>query len=433
MNSTIIPQLTPFISLKQIDKIAVLTGFKKRKAKKITPKLFLQSWLSSISDNTVSFASLSAKVAVSIKNLLSKQALASRTSEDACTFLKEVLKEIIRNPKKNNAPLPKVLHNFNRVILQDSTNVSLPAYMSNIFPGSRNQARSTNASLKIQVAYNILNGDFVYFDLTSYRVTDQASSKDVMKYLQPNDLIIRDLGYFSNNVFTEIDKSNAYFITRAKYGVNYWKSIDGSVSKKFNIVQELKKRKKLDIKLLVGLKKKLKARVVAVPVTGKIADERRRRARLDRDKRLNHNKDYYFLLGWEIFITNIEQKSMSSETVAKTYFIRWQIEIIFKIWKSNFSLNKVPNTSPINCKLYIYSKLIHAVIFNYWFMYWRSKMIETGNQYLSLLKSSKLFNLLIINPELLIDEEYCCRFLVYYGSYEKRRRKNAMQVYEGLT
>ena len=237
MNSTIIPQLTPFISLKQIDKIAVLTGFKKRKAKKITPKLFLQSWLSSISDNTVSFASLSAKVAVSIKNLLSKQALASRTSEDACTFLKEVLKEIIRNPKKNNVPLPKVLHNFNRVILQDSTNVSLPAYMSNIFPGSRNQARSTNASLKIQVAYNILNGDFVYFDLTSYRVTDQASSKDVMKYLQPNDLIIRDLGYFSNNVFTEIDKSNAYFITRAKYGVNYWKSIDGSVSKKFNIVQ----------------------------------------------------------------------------------------------------------------------------------------------------------------------------------------------------
>jgi len=64
-------------------------------------------------------------------------------------------------------------------------------------------------------------------------------------------------------------------------------------------------------------------RLVILPFSLAQANKRRRKAKLDRDKRLNHSKEYYELLGYSIFITNIPQSMCSAKEIQELYGLRW--------------------------------------------------------------------------------------------------------------
>ena len=67
-------------------------------------------------------------------------------------------------------------------------------------------------------------------------------------------------------------------------------------------------------------------RLIAVPLPQTLADERRRRARTDRDKRLNHSEDYYALLSWTLLLTNLPAASLPVEQMLALYALRWRID-----------------------------------------------------------------------------------------------------------
>jgi len=50
------------------------------------------------------------------------------------------------------------------------------------------------------------------------------------------------------------------------------------------------------------------------------------------------------LLAWNLFITSVPQTIWKTETVIKVYPVRWQIEIIFKSWKSYLHLASIKTT-----------------------------------------------------------------------------------------
>ena len=106
--------------------------------------------------------------------------------------------------------------------------------------------------------------------------------------------------------------------------------------KEIDLVMELKKKGFIDREVIVGKEYKLKVRLVAIPLPEAQANERIRKSRTDRDKRLNHSPEYDYLLGYSIFITNIEPVKCDAEQIRQLYRLRWRIEIIFKSWKFVF-------------------------------------------------------------------------------------------------
>ena len=177
-------------------------------------------------------------------------------------------------------------------------------------------------------------------------------------------------------------------------------------------------------------------RLVILPFSLAQANKRRRKAKLDRDKRLNHSKEYYELLGYSIFITNIPQSMCSAKEIQEFYGLRWQIEIIFKSWKSCFSFEKLIPTKCSNPEriysminlLLLYILLFHVV----WFNACRDKLKNKDeNLKLSLLKMAKFFTQhfgLILSLE---SEKTIIKQIKLQCCYDSRNdRQNTMQKYE---
>ena len=126
----------------------------------------------------------------------------------------------------------------------------------------------------------------------------------------------------------------------------------------------LKKRGNLDLEVFVGEKEKLPVRLIALPVTEEITTERRRKAKTNRDKRCNTSKEHLYLFGWELFITNVDKEILKPADIAKLYFIRLRLEIIFKSWKSCSRIIDIPkDANKIRTESYIYCMLIFVILF----------------------------------------------------------------------
>jgi hypothetical protein len=167
-----------------------------------------------------------------------------------------------------------------------------------------------------------------------------------------------------------------------------------------------------------------------MPVPEHIANERRRKARNNRDRRCNPSKETLQLLGWQIFITNVERDIWDPPTVCKAYALRWRIEIIFKAWKSHMALASIPEGSKNELDVFIYSQLVNITIFHAVFDHLNRYMIDKHNKFISMIKLAPLFshvlNVIHTSQNAATGgkvEEYLSGLLLRHCCYEKRNKR----------
>ena len=226
-------------------------------------------------------------------------------------------------------------------------------------------------------------------------------------------------------------------MSRLKYGIVLYET-DGETP--LNLLKELKKYGRLDRQVCVGKKEKVSARLVAIPLPPQVAAERRRKAKSNRDRRCLPSKEHLALLGWEIFITNIDDQLMTAEHIAKLYELRWRIETVFKSWKSHFHLTNVPKGSESRAKSYFYAMLIFITIFqtHVYVRLYRENQQRNARQ-LSFLKLTRFFKdrvwavvLFFENPRKITREELEEQ-IFYHCRYDGRAdRQNHVQKIEAL-
>lgn len=361
------------------------TGFQRRAPRKISAFLLLRSLSALAFCTRCSLETLALVIGLLGGAPVSKQAVAKRLSDSCVAFLRQALLAAVASAAKfGRLRAGGVFKPFGRVLIQDSTSLSLPARLAAAFPGSRNQSGKTQAGAKIQAIYDLLAEGFVSFALTAFTRNDQSASADMLEVARPGDLVLRDLGYFVLKVFAELHRRGVFYLSRLRSDTALFDERD----EPFDLLGALRREGRLDVALRLGRTRKLPVRLVAAPLPTSVANERRRKAKQNRDKRCRPNKERLELLGWEIFVTNVPATVWSSEAVCRVYGLRWRIETIFKAWKSNLRFADLPAGSAHQVQALLYARLLCITVFQTFYGQLEPRLLRGHGRSLSLLRLS---------------------------------------------
>jgi hypothetical protein len=410
-----------------LDIIARSTKFYQRTPQKISVFFFIKALCNAACQNIFSYSKVAFLLGLLGINV-SKQGVALRFNPNTVALLKQTLNSLIDNISGlYRARKQCVLDCFNHVYLHDSTYLKLPQHLSDAYQGAQNQSRKKSAGMKIQAVFDLKKDQMADFSFSAFTRTDQTAANDILRLVKPRDLVIRDLGYFVLNVFKTFSQMGVFFLSRYKNNVAIYCS---KTHKRLSLLSLLSKHAPTDIDVLIGCDQRLPVRLVAVPVPDCVANERRRKAKNNKDRRCNPSKEDLNLLGWQIFVTTIDRNVCDPLMICKLYAIRWRIEIIFKAWKSHLALVAVPEGPKEQLDIYIYCQLINITIFSAFFDHLNRYMINRHNQFISMLKIAPLFNQIVGAIHLLSEtfdsqhlELYLEKLLLRHCCYEKRNKR----------
>lgn len=407
--------------------IARRTGFLKR-LRKINPLLFLRALAITSFQAGPSFRLIALSLSLLSSRNITKQAVAKHMGRQCAEFVRCAVSALIL--KLSSAEKLRdagIFHAFSRVLIQDSTQIRLPQHLADYFPGPANQNRKVGAAMKIQVVYNLLDETFTYFGLSGFRRTDQAASADILSVASTGDLVLRDLGYFAVPVFQTLIDRGVHFLTRLRQNVAI---LDPQSLKRVDLLKKLRNHRFFDQSILLGAERKVQVRLVALPVPEQIANERRRKTKSNRDKRLNPSKEDLELLGWNIYVTSVEPSIWSPETIQNVYGVRWRIEIIFKSWKSHFNLTMTATGSADQVEALIWAKLFAICLFQKIFAFFEHNTPTS----ISLLKSAQFFPLLLLSSlKDYITTALHSRLIDTHLRLEKRRKNGHLSPHRLLS
>lgn len=178
-------------------------------------------------------------------------------------------------------------------------------------------------------------------------------------------MYLSDLGYFAVKRFQQIGQQQAYFLSRYDLQTACF---DAETGERLDLLAWLKAQTTtcLETEWLIGAEAKLRCRVIVVKLPQEVADRRRQKAREQaRRKGRTLSPRHLELLGWNIYITNVPEAMLSLRQVLVMYSVRWQVELIFKVWKSQAALDRVAGRRRERILTELYAKLIGTVIFDF--------------------------------------------------------------------
>ena len=359
-----VSMVTAFFSSDDIEAAARRTGFVKRTAK-ITGKIFLALVTFGVwSEAKTTLAQLAAKVTQLGEQLeVSPEAIHQRMNNRAHAFLQEMIRHALAKAHS----IAKVCDDglftdFTTVYLVDSTGFGLPESLKDLFPGAGGSAAKAGA--KIQAAWDYKSSVFGHFALTPWNIPDNKYVDTVVALAQKGRLFLCDLGYFKVHAFARIAEAGAYFLSRLNHQTNIYETVAGRLTP-IALVSFLKtvKGHTVENDIFIGAKDQVGARLIACRVPETSVNERRRKARKNAKKKgYTPSQAHLTLLAWNLFITNVPCTIWKTETVIKVYPLRWQIELIFKSWKSYLHLASI-NTKKADPTLwYLYGRMLLIVL-----------------------------------------------------------------------
>jgi hypothetical protein len=353
-------------------RVAWRTGFKKRKGK-ITPEIFLAYHVFSGNDLCEkSLDRLCGRLLSQYGVAITPQGLDERYNKEAVNFLKSIFNDLMMRQNKLLSSKNR-LGGINRILLNDSTTYDLPDCFQEEFKGYG--GIHSKSSIKIQLQYDLLSGNFNCCEIQSGATNDSKYLKVMDEYTQPGDLRLADLGYYKTEYLKSIDGKKGFFISKIHSNTVLYKELPkhrynkkGKLIKgreferidTVKLIESLGEKETLELEdVIIGSKKDLKARVIITKLSEE--NQKKRREKHLSSVRRKRGTINPRSTAWEsvnVYITNMPQEMFTAGEIHEIYSLRWQIEIMFKIWKSIYEINKVKKMKIERFKCFLYGRLI---------------------------------------------------------------------------
>ena len=290
---------------------------------------------------------------------VTEEAIAQRFTPELAKFLALALERVLAQTLSADAPPIELLDRFRQVMIGDSTSLSLPDELAEQFPGCGGSHGSGKAALKIQVLFDLRHGTLRVM-LEPGRASD-AKSPITEVPLPPESLSIFDLGYFCVERFERVEQADGYWLSRLQHGTAVFER-RGQRCDLRQFLAENSRNGVVDRPVYIG-EKRLACRLVAVRVPAEMAARRRQKIREKaRDHGRKPSQEYLDLQDWTIFVTNCAPELLTWKEVVVLYRARWQIERLFKLWKSyNHLADRDVQAPPAKQLAEVYIKLIAVI------------------------------------------------------------------------
>ena len=389
--------LSAFFSKEKIDAIAKETDFIKRE-RTITGSSFVETLLYSDFDHSkLSLGELAENFTTSTKELITRQAIEQRFTPETVSFFKRLI-ELALQELNLVADCYAFLKHFNQVRIKDSTSFQLPPGMAEKYPGSG--GAGSGASIRIQFEYDLKSGSITDLSIGPYNTNDHIDATATLDSIEKGNLIIRDLGYVSTPVLQGIKKREAYFINRLRARDN----VSVKQGDKFEELNFSAIHKKMKISALKSIEldvyitqEKEPVRMIIERMPEEEVEKRLRKAKKEAKKKGRKlSARYSVRASLNIFITNIDRDVLDKTELHSVYTLRWQVELIFKIWKSIGEVHKIKKMKLERFESYLYAKLLWII--SNWLIVWNiSQFIHSSSD--KLLSFYKAFKSLKKNTD----------------------------------
>jgi hypothetical protein len=360
----VVEKVAEFFATAQIEACARRTGFVRRTSK-LTGKVFLAlitfgQW----STSKTSLGQLAAKAAQLATPVdISPEALHQRMTQRAVAFLRALLQHaFIQLQTSTPGCDAELFASFTAVHIADSTGFELPPSLAELFPG--NGGGASKAGAKIQLVWEYLRHSFAHLALVAGTMSDNKYIDTVVTLAQRGTLFLFDLGYFKVHALAQIAAAGASFLTRLNHQTALYTAVAGRLYRvELPRLLHGESRALVEHSVYLGAGDRLAVRLIAARVPEAVVNERRRKARQAARKRgYTPTQAHLTLMAWNLFITNVPSTVWTPATVCKAYALRWQVELVFKSWKSALHLATLPTKTATPTLCYLYGNLLLIVL-----------------------------------------------------------------------
>jgi Transposase DDE domain len=343
------------------------SGFVQR-ASKLSGSLFAKTlvlgWLAKPAASLSELCQVTAELGVS----LSPQGLEARFDKGAVAFLEQLLGRAVTKLLAADRVAIPILSRFSAVVLEDSTVIALPDALVDYWQGTGERTGHNQSALKLQVRLDFLTGRLTGPLLQDGRAQDRTSPlKD--SSLAAGSLHLADLGFFVLDRLIEESATEVYWLRRLPVSVAVFDE-DGVRWELWQLLEAKKAQgaDRLDLKVRLGVEAKLAARLLAVRVPQEVAEERRRKLHAEaRQKGQTVSQARLKLCDWTVLVTNCPVELLSLEEALVLARVRWQVELLFKLWKSEGLLDQSRSAKPLRNLCEVYAKLL-GLLLQHWLL-----------------------------------------------------------------
>jgi len=307
-----------------------------------------------------------AQMAAQCGAAVTPQAIEQRHTPRLVDFLERLFRGATKLIVGSDQALAPILERFTTVTVLDSSTISLPDELQERFRGCGGSYNSGASAMKLQTELDLRSGALAHVEIEPGRSPDGATSRQEARHGK-GSLRIADLGYFALAVFATMAAAGEYFLSRLQFGTHVLLHSGINVE----VLRWLAKQPGpfVDAAILLGQEQRLPCRMIAWHLPREQANRRRRKLREETMKKRGREPSAERLAwcDWTILVTNVPGELLTPPEAAVLYRARWQVELLFKRWKSRGLAAALSGSTVVRQMVRVWSRLLAAVV-QHWLM-----------------------------------------------------------------
>jgi Transposase DDE domain len=388
--------------IQDADRLAKETGFVQRQSP-ITGAAFAQTLVFGfLNEPAASYTDLQQTLGLQGVQV-TYQAIAKRMKPQAATFLQRLCESLVAMALCGEPTHLPVFERFNGIYLQDGTVIGLPDELEAQWPGAGGRTdKGGKAGLQVQLRLELTDGHVQGPWVAAARQSERAKTSPAQTTPLPKGaLYITDAGLLTLPQMSERSEQGVFFLTAATLRPKYrdaqgrWWDLPALLAHRGVRV--------IDEPVVVGLREQVPCRLIAIPLppaksekpSGQAARCKgsrhdvqvgRKKARKRKVRRLKSTgAKRRAVKDWLILLTNVPADRLSAEEARELMRARWQIELIWKLWKQWGQLDVWRSEKPMRILCEVWAKLIGLII-----QHWLTIVGCWSDLHRSLVKASHL-------------------------------------------